>query len=88
MAFEVKDLSGSMFNNDKKKSANHPDFNGSIRIDNKDYWLSCWKKTGRSGEWFSFAFKAKDGEAPPFRAKETSEPKQTFTRDLDDEIPF
>ena len=84
--YQVKDFTGSMFINSNKKSENHPDFNGSIRIEGKDYWLSGWRKQGRSGEWTSLAFKLKDGAAPPFRKDDTP---PAGTRSLDDsDAPF
>lgn len=85
--YETKDLSGSMFTNSRKEKQTHPDFNGSIRIEGRDYWLSGWKKQGRSGEWWSLAFKPKDGEAPPFRAKGSSPAPSSKILDGDD-IPF
>ena len=33
---------GSLFKNDRKELDNHPDYNGSINIDGKDYWLNGW----------------------------------------------
>ena len=75
MAYEVRDLSGSIFKNDRKEKETHPDFNGSCRIDGTDYWISMWSKQGRSGEFFSLAFKKKDGTTarPEPAAKDKSE---------------
>jgi hypothetical protein len=87
MAYEVKDNSGSLFQNKDKKSDNHPDHSGSIRIDGKDYWLSGWRKTSSNGTpWMSLSVKPKDGTT----ARPDAEPsvKQSFARQLDDEVPF
>jgi hypothetical protein len=40
MAYEQKDNSGSIFKNDRKESANHPDAKGSCMIDGVEYWIS------------------------------------------------
>lgn len=43
---------GSIFKNDKKTEDKHPDLNGSINVDGKDYWISGWKKTSKAGTGF------------------------------------
>ena len=94
MAYETKDMSGSMFTNNRKEKETHPDFNGSIRIGGVDYWLSGWNKQGANGPWFSLAFKVKDGTPPPSRANDGKEhdnvrsEEKPFHRDLDDSVPF
>lgn len=60
MAFEQKDNTGSLFNNDKKEKDTHPDMTGAIKVDGIEYYLSAWKKTTKNGdEWFSLAVKPK-----------------------------
>ncbi len=62
MAFEVRDMTGSMFRNTRKESPNHPDYTGSGKIDGRDAWINCWEKQDKNGNtYFSFAFKWKDG---------------------------
>jgi hypothetical protein len=61
MAYEVKDNTGSMFANDRKESANHPDGKGSAMIDGVEYWISSWnKKTAEGKPWRSLAFQRKE----------------------------
>jgi hypothetical protein len=68
MAYEQRDNSGSLFVNDRKEKENHPDSKGSAMIDGREYWVSAWRKAGKSGQKFlSLAFKAKDDQ--------TSDPK-------------
>jgi hypothetical protein len=70
MAYEVKDNTGSMFHNDRKESANHPDAKGSAMIDGVEYWVSGWnKKTQEGKSWRSLAFTRKD-QKPQQRAPE------------------
>lgn len=40
---------GFLFKNDNKKNENHPDYNGKIHINGKDYYLSSWINTAKSG---------------------------------------
>lgn len=51
---------GALFVNDRKQSANQPDFQGSVNLDNKSdgpkLRLSAWKKNGaKSGDYLSIA---------------------------------
>ena len=103
MAYEPKNNSGSLFVNDRKETASHPDFSGSAVVDGKEYWLSGWKKPGKDGKagWLSLALKPKDGKASARpRAELDAEDDRAFdmgraapagrsaTENLDDEIPF
>lgn len=60
MAFEQKDMSGALFKNEKREKDTHPNLQGSIRIDGRDYWLSGWTKDGAKGKWISLSVKPKD----------------------------
>lgn len=93
MAYETKDNTGSLFQNKEKKSDNHPDYSGSMRINGVDMWISGWRKTSGNGTQFlSLAFKPKDGTsarpAPEQKVQEfKDEAKRVF--DLDgDSVPF
>lgn len=89
MAYETKDMTGSLFKNTRKEKDTHPDYTGSCRIDGHDLWISAWLKEKQNGEkYFSFAFKRKDGtaERPEQFVKKVQE---TFPdASLDDEVPF
>ena len=45
MAFEIKELTGSLFKNDQKEEETHSDFNGSAKIGGNEYWINCWIRT-------------------------------------------
>lgn len=62
MAYEQRDMSGSLFKNDKKETEKHPNMTGSALIDGVEYWVSAWTKEGNNGKWMSLAFKAKDAK--------------------------
>ena len=83
MAYEMKELSGSLFKNQKKEKDTHPNAQGSCLIDGVEYWISAWVKEDKNGnKWQSLAFKRKD-EAKP-------EPKKsggTFAQ-MESDIPF
>jgi len=60
---QQRDESGILFKNDRKEADNHPDYKGESRIGGKDYWVSAWIKTGKSGQKFmSFAYTEKGAE--------------------------
>lgn len=45
MAYEIKDLSGSSFKNDRKREGkNDPEYTGSGMIDGREYWIDTWVK--------------------------------------------
>lgn len=80
--FQQKELSGSIFRNERKDSASQPDYRGSAKIDGEEYWVSGWIKEGNKGKWMSLAFTAKDGG---FSRPDKPRPTPTFD---DDDIPF
>lgn len=89
MAYETKDMSGSLFKNTRKEKETHPDWNGSVRIDGHDYWISGWLKEGQNGKFFSLAFKRKDGTADrPAAPKSGGGAKQSFSNHDDSDVPF
>lgn len=98
MAYEQRDNSGSVFVNDRKETAKHPDRTGTAMIDGVMYYVSGWIKEGAKGKFMSLAFKRKEAEqsisqrAMPKRADPISSgrlpPKQNILPDDDSEIPF
>ena len=40
---------GSLFKNEKKEEAKHPDMNGTLNVNGTEYWISGWKKTSKAG---------------------------------------
>jgi len=64
MAFETRELTGSAFKNRNKKTDNHPDLTGEMKIDGQLYWLSVWIKKDKNGNpWQSFGLKKKETPA-------------------------
>lgn len=84
---------GIISKNDRKESENHPDINGTINVEGKDFWISGWKKTRSSdgAPFYSLAVKPKQERAAEIRRE--AEGSGTYgggsiSRELDDEIPF
>jgi len=92
MAYETKDNSGSIFANDKKESANHPDGKGSAMIGGVEYWVSSWNKKTQEGKpWRSLAFTPKNAAAPaPRQAAPAKVPAGSVGSGFDDmaDCPF
>jgi hypothetical protein len=85
MAYETKDMTGSIFANEKKAKDTHPDRTGSCVIDGTEYWVSGWLKKTKDGKPFlSLSFKPKDTETKP---KDGGLSGKTTADDLGD-IPF
>jgi len=85
MAYETTNK-GALFVNDQKETEKHPDYNGSINIDGKDYWLSGWKnkakETGKT--YLALTVRAKQ-ETP----RQSSEPtRKAKADDFDQDCPF
>ena len=87
MAYEMKDLTGSLWKNQKKATDRHPDRTGSALIDGVEYWVSGWIKESPKGEkWLSLAFKRKDAQKQSEPDRVPDSPAQST--DMSDEIPF
>jgi hypothetical protein len=60
--------SGIITRNDKQGYETRPDYRGSINVEGRDYWISCWIKTGRDGtklagqKYMSLSVKPKDDQ--------------------------
>lgn len=92
MAYEERNNSGSMFPNARKEQENHADWEGSIMVDGKSYWLKAWNKRGQKGPWISLSVKDKVAGARDISRQAGFEPQgakpATYGDDDGDSIPF
>lgn len=73
MAYEKKDMSGTLFRNERKETDSHPDWAGYIIINGVEHWLNGWEKHGAKGLFFSLAAKPKEQRAQEI--KHASKPR-------------
>lgn len=84
MAYEVKDGQGSLFKNKRKETEKHPDYNGSIKINGVEHWLSAWLKVAQSGETYMSLSLGKPKEPKVAPATQSTSAAAPFN----DDIPF
>ena len=46
---------GNLFVNEKKQKDSHPDFQGTININGKEWALAAWNKEGNRGDYLSIS---------------------------------
>ncbi len=83
MAYEQKDMSGSLFRNDKKEADTHADYKGSALLGGVEHWVDAWINTSAAGtKYMALKFKPKDQAQ-----REVAAP--AHETDLDDsDVPF
>jgi hypothetical protein len=74
---ENKLNSGAIFKNDKKLSANHPDYKGKVNVNGKEMEVALWVKQGKNGSFFSASF------SEPYVAPAQNDPVVA-----NDDLPF
>lgn len=84
MAYEVKDNTFSLFENDKKGNDKAPDYKGKGKINGVDVKVAVWKHKSQSGvEYWSGSIEEVAQPDMP-QAEPTAEP----AKEVGDEIPF
>lgn len=76
---------GVLFRNDRKEGDKDRDYNGTINVDNTEYWLSAWINKSKDGKsYMSLSVKPKDEKPKDEKPKKPADEKP----ELDDDIPF
>lgn len=84
-----KTNTGVLFKNERKETDKHPDYNGTINIDGKEYWLSSWIKQGQKGKFMSLSVKPKEAQSSaPARAPAAKPVGGGGFEDMDSDVPF
>jgi uncharacterized protein (DUF736 family) len=52
MAYELKEMQGSLFKNNKKTTELHPDYTGKIKVNGVELQLSAWVAKTKAGETY------------------------------------
>lgn len=90
--YQPKDLSGSLFKNDKGDNPNRPDYRGDICINGQVYSLSAWIKEGRPGtkmegrKFMSLSAQPKQDTYAPAPAAASAPAAPRMTQDQRDAI--
>ena len=78
-----KTNTGALFKQDKQGNENWSDYQGSLNVEGKEYWLNAWIKTSKKGQKFmSVTVRTKD------RAREESKPEPERDDFVDNDLPF
>lgn len=79
--YEQKDMTGSLFENDKAGNDARPDMRGSVTIDGTKYSLSAWHNESKAGKKYT-SIKVSEWQDRPAQTNGAAQ------KSLDDEIPF
>lgn len=89
MAYEQKDMSGTLFKNDRREKDSHPHAKGTALIDGVEYWVSAWTKEGAKGKFQSLSFQRKEArQEPPARQAHRDRDDPRTAGDYDADLPF
>lgn len=87
MSFELKDMSGSLWQNERKQSETHPDRTGTVKIGGREYFINGWlKETSQGKKYLSLSFKPKEQRQRPDQP--TPQSRDAHDEGFDDDIPF
>lgn len=72
---------GALFKNNKRTNDKQPEYNGSVEVNNVQYYISAWVKESKNGQkFFSLSFTPKD--------QQQTSVTPSVTEDVNSEIPF
>lgn len=87
--YEQRDLSGVLFRNDGKLDDKQPDYKGSCKIGEREYWVSGWVATSKKNgsKYMQLKFKEKDRIRPAAQSTDDYADSNA-TPTTDDGAPF
>lgn len=92
MAYEIKENTFSLFENDKKGNDKAPDYKGKGKVSGVEVKIAVWKRTSQSGiEYLSGVVEettAENSFGNPATVFTGSTPKEESKGAVDDTIPF
>lgn len=61
--YEIKDMTGSLFKNDKPKYENSAPYNGKVKIKGEEFWINAYVNEKKDGsKYFGLTFKPVEGQ--------------------------
>jgi len=87
MAYEMKEMTGSLFKNERREKDTHAHAKGSALIGGVEYWIDAWTNETKDGQKYqSLKFKAKNER--PVGGSMATQVNTQVDHDLDDDVPF
>lgn len=83
--YQQKDGDGVLFKNDRKEGDKDRDYQGTIMVGGREYWLSAWINTSPKGNRY-MKLSAKPKDARPAEQPQHQAPARSA--DFDDAVPF
>lgn len=84
MAYQQKEMSGTLFRNDKGGVESRPDVRGECLINGVLYTIAGWRKEGPKGPFSSLSFQPKQDRQEAPRQSGTEVAKNAYSRARDD----
>lgn len=78
---------GSLFKNEKKTEEKHPDLNGSINIEGKDYWISGWSKVSKGRQKF-ISLSVREKQEQTRQSSQPTRKAAPVKEEFNDDIPW
>lgn len=78
-----KDNSFALFKNDRKEKDTHADYQGSLMVDGKEYWINAWINEPKGG-----GQKYMSGTVKPKEQRQAPQGRPQRDRDYDGGAPF